>query len=83
MSEVPSEVVLLDNVEILFDVDLNVDPLRCLQSLSRNRTIVVAWNGAVTTGEARGASLTYATADHREYRRYPADGLVVTSPVVT
>ena len=35
-------VVLLDNIEILFDVTLKQDPLRLLQGLSRNRTTVTA-----------------------------------------
>lgn len=80
VSEASGEVVLLDNVEILFDVDLSQDPLRCLQSLSRNRTIVVAWNSTITSDDRSHAFLTYATPDHREYRRYPANDLVVVSP---
>lgn len=80
VGEVPGDVVLLDNVEILFDVDLSQDPLRCLQGLSRNRTIVVAWNGTITSDDPSRAFLTYATPDHREYRRYPASDLVVLGP---
>jgi ATP/maltotriose-dependent transcriptional regulator MalT len=34
------QIVLLDNLELLFDVSLQQDPLRLLQGLSRNRTIV-------------------------------------------
>jgi len=41
------ELVLLDNIEILFDVHLKQDPLRLLQGLSRNKTIVAAWNGSI------------------------------------
>jgi len=48
-------VVILDNLEILFDPALKLDPLRLLQGMSRNRTIVAAWNGAYIEG-----SLTYA-----------------------
>lgn len=59
------DVVLLDNIEILFDPALQQDPLRCLQSVSRNRTIVASWNGNAT-----GRTLTYAEPGHREYRRY-------------
>lgn len=32
------DVILLDNIEMLFHPDLSQDPLRLLQSLSRNRT---------------------------------------------
>ena len=34
------DVILLDNIEILFDVSLKQDPLRLLQGLSRNKTVV-------------------------------------------
>lgn len=68
-------VVLLDNIEILFDIALEQDPLRLLQGLSRNRTVVASWNGAVNNGY-----LVYATPEHPEHRRYPARDLVVVCP---
>lgn len=74
----PGEGAILDNIEILFDVGLKQDPLRCLQGLSRNRTVVVAWNGSCAAGDGR--QLTYAEPDHPEYRRYPAGDLLVVSP---
>lgn len=67
-------VVLLDNIEILFDVSLKQEPLRLLQGLSRNRTVVATWNGAVVD-----RFLLYAQPDHPQYRRYPVDDLVVVS----
>src|SRR5713101_3140547 len=54
----PGEGVVLDNIEILFDVQLKQDPLRCLQGLSRNRTVVAAWNGTCAAGGSRHAMLT-------------------------
>ena len=45
VGEATGELVLLDNIEILFDVHLKQDPLRLLQGLSRNKTVVAAWNG--------------------------------------
>ena len=69
------QVILLDNVELLFDVSLQIHPLCCLQTLARQRTIVTAWNGTVTNG-----LLTYAAPDHPEYRRYPLANLLVVSP---
>lgn len=69
------EVILLDNIEVLFDVSLKQDPLRLLQGLSRNRTVVVAWNGHI-----EGTYLVYATAGHPEYRRYPIGDLMVVHP---
>jgi len=66
------DVILLDNLEVLFDVSLKQDPLRLLQGLSRNRTVVAAWGGAVS-----GDHLCYATPDHPEYRHYPVRDLIV------
>ncbi|WP_205617550.1 BREX-3 system P-loop-containing protein BrxF [Pelomicrobium methylotrophicum] len=50
VGEAPGELVLLDNIEILFDVHLKQDPLRLLQGLSRNKTVVAAWNGFIVDG---------------------------------
>lgn len=63
----PGDTLLLDNIEMLFHPDLKQDPLRLLQSLSRNRTIVATWRG-----QQQGSTLTYASPDHPEYRRYEA-----------
>ena len=60
-----SDIVLLDNIELLFAQELAQDPLRLLQSLSRNQAIVAAWPGAFD-----GARLTYAEPGHPEARRY-------------
>ena len=48
-----AEVILLDNVEVLFDVSLKQDPLRLLQGLSRNKTVVAAWSGAIRTSQCQ------------------------------
>ena len=70
-----AEVILLDNVEVLFDVSLKQDPLRLLQGLSRNKTVVAAWGGSID-----GAHMVYATPDHPEYRRYPLRDFLVVNP---
>ena len=69
------DVVLLDNIEILFDLSLKQDPLRLLQNLSRNKTLVVAWNGSIENG-----NMVYATLDHPEYKKYPIHDFLVASP---
>ncbi|HOV31468.1 MAG TPA: BREX-3 system P-loop-containing protein BrxF [Anaerolineaceae bacterium] len=53
VSTTAADVVLLDNIELLFDVSLKQDPLQLLQGLSRNKTVVVAWSGEART-EQRG-----------------------------
>ena len=70
-----AEVVLLDNVEVLFDVSLKQDPLRLLQGLSRNKTVVAAWSGSID-----GEHMVYATPDHPEYKRYPLRDFLVVNP---
>jgi len=60
------DLVLLDNLELLFDTTLKQDPLRLLLSQSRNRIIIAGWNG-----EVRNGYLVYAKPDHAEYRRCP------------
>jgi hypothetical protein len=68
-----AEVVWLDHLGILFDPAFKHDPLRLLEALSRNTSLVVAWEGLV-----QGNNLIYAEPDHPEYRRYNiADHLVV------
>lgn len=65
--------VVLDNLEILFDQGLQQDPLRLLQGISRNKTILASWNGTVTAEK-----LLYAEFGHPEYRRYDSvDALIV------
>lgn len=70
-----ADVVLLDNVDVLFDVSLKQDPLRLLQGLSRNKTVVAAWSGSI-----EGEHMVYATPDHAEYKRYPLRDFLVVNP---
>lgn len=61
----PATVSALDNIEVLFGAELQLDPLRLLQGLARQRTIVAAWPGTILGGD-----LVYAEPGHAEYRRY-------------
>lgn len=61
-----ANIVLVDNIELLFSPDLAQDPLRLLQGRARNRTVVASWPGTMV-----GNQLVYAEPGHREYRRYP------------
>jgi len=65
----------LDNIELLFDSELAVDPLRLLQGLARDRTIIVAWPGSFD-----GTTLSYAAPGHAESRWYAQpDAIIVTT----
>lgn len=59
-----SETVILDNLEALFEEHLRQDPLRLLQTLSRNTTLIASW-----PGNYDGRSLTFAEPSHRDYRK--------------
>ena len=73
------EVVLLDNLEILFDTSLEVTPLRLLQASSRNRTIVASWNGSFQAG-----TLTYAEPGHPEFNQFnQTEANVITATTST
>ena len=74
VTETGGDLVLLDNLELLFDVALHQDPLRLLRGLSRSRTVVAAWNGRIEDGGVR-----YAAPGHPEHRRYPVDGILTVS----
>lgn len=63
--------VVFDNIEILFDQRLKQDPLRLLQLMSRNRSVVAAWNGKIEQGR-----LIYAEPGHPEYRQYDGKELL-------
>lgn len=66
------QLLILDNTEILFATTLQQDPLRLLQGLSRNRTIVASWFGTI-----EGQDLIHALPNHPEYRRYPVRDLLL------
>lgn len=76
IKDLPSDIVLLNHIQILFDPVLRQDPLRLLQNLSRQKTIIAVWEGQI-----QGQYLTYAKLDHPEYRRYPTRELIIISPV--
>jgi len=73
--QIERELIVLDNLGILFDVALKLDPLRLLQGLARHRTVVAAWNGSI-----EGDYMTYAVPGHPEYRRYSVRDFLVASP---
>lgn len=66
------DVVVLDNIEMLFAAELSQDPLRLLQGLSRNRTVVASWPGSF-----EGQALTYAEPGHPEFKKYAAPEAVI------
>ncbi|MCP4214850.1 MAG: BREX-3 system P-loop-containing protein BrxF [bacterium] len=79
--ETDGQRVLLDNIEILFDVSLKQDPLRLLQGLSRKKTVISAWSGTVEMDRHQQLeALIYATPGHPEYRRFNIGNTRVICP---
>ena len=63
--------LLMDNIELLFDMNLQLNPLDLLKRHAQNKRVVVVW-----PGELRNGRLTYANMGHSEYRDYATDGVV-------
>jgi len=74
IAAVPGDVVLLDNLEILFDTALEVEALRLLQVSSRNRTVVASWNGTFNDG-----TLIYSEPGHPEFNQFKQTEAIVVS----
>ena len=63
--------VIFDNIELLFDQSLRLDPLDLLKRNGRTRRVVAAWPGELSNNR-----LAYATMGHPERQDYAVDGLV-------
>lgn len=64
-------VLLIDNIELLFDKTLHLSPLDLLRRHAQARRVIAVWPGDL--GESR---LSYATTGHPEYQNYGIDGVV-------
>ena len=62
----------VDNTEIIFDPSLMLNSLGLLQSVSRTRLLVWAWNGTLESGH-----VTYAYPGHPEYHRIPTQDMTL------
>lgn len=65
------DLLLLDNIELLFDQTLRLNPLDLLKRHAHSRRVVAVWPGELIDGR-----LTYAQMGHPEYQGYGLDGLV-------
>ncbi|TLD44379.1 MAG: hypothetical protein FAZ92_03367 [Accumulibacter sp.] len=65
------DLVLLDNIELLFDRTLRLDPLDLLKRHAHARRVVAVW-----PGELRDGRLVYAEMGHPEHQDYGLEGLV-------
>jgi hypothetical protein len=68
-AEVP---LLLDNLEVLFERSLQINPLELVKLMAHSQRVVAVW-----PGELRCDRLIYADMSHREHRDYSRDDVVV------
>ena len=64
--------LLLDNLEVLFDPSLKINPFNVIKLLAHSRLVIATW-----PGELRNDRLMYAGMGHPEHRNYTRDGVVV------
>ena len=57
--------IILDNIELLFSLELELEPLSLLEDAGRRTMIIVAWPGVLQNG-----SLSYAEPGYKEYKTY-------------
>jgi len=67
--------LLLDNIELLFDRSLQLDPLDLLKRHAHAKRVVAVWPGELQ-GDARTGRLTYADMGHPEHQDYSLTGVV-------
>lgn len=70
--ELGADPLLLDNLEMLFEPSLQLNPLDLIKRLAHKQPVVAVW-----PGELRGDRLVYADMSHPEHRDYSRDGVVV------
>ena len=66
------DTLLLDNLELLFEPSLQINPLDLIRRLAHSKRVVAVW-----PGKLRGDRLLYADIGHPEYRGYSREGVVV------
>ena len=74
VSNFDGEIILFENIDVIFDVCLKQNPLRLLQGFSRNKAVVAAWRGSIIHD-----FLTCAVPDHPKCKRYPMRDFLVAS----
>ncbi|WP_136248422.1 BREX-3 system P-loop-containing protein BrxF [Halomonas borealis] len=70
-AHVTNDLLLLDNIELLFDRSLKLDPLDLLKHHAKAHRVVAVWPGGI-----RNDRLVYAELGHPEYQEYSLDSLV-------
>jgi len=67
-----NQILLVDNIEALFDPELSIDALKLLQKSSRSKILVVSWPGVYKEEE-----ISYAEPGYRDYKSYSIKDLII------
>lgn len=73
------DLLLLDNIELLFDRSLQLDPLDLLKRHAHAKRVVAVWPGELQgqlNANSRTGRLTYADMGHPEHQDYSLTGAV-------
>jgi len=65
LREMSPDPILCTNIDLLFGLTLELDPLRLMRDASRVARLVVAWPGSYVNDV-----LAYAVPDHSHYRTW-------------
>ncbi len=71
---VMDDLLLVDNIEILFDRTLQLDPMDLLKRHAHARRVVAVWPGELQ-GNTKTGRLSYARMGHPEYQDYGLEGV--------
>jgi len=74
LNKYSNEVVILTKIDILFNVELQQDPLKLLKMFSRKKILIANWAGIQSND-----SISYAESGHPDYRRYNNPEVVTLS----
>ena len=64
--------ILFCDIDIIFEPDLEIDPLALFKRISKHKKIIVLWPGNFSNN-----SLTYATPEHAHFRRWVNPGVEI------
>lgn len=68
-----SEIVCIDNFEVLFEPSLKINPFELLTKFSKSKTLIIAWRGTILNDH-----FIYAEPGHPEYIKFPTkDALII------
>jgi len=68
-----ADTLVLDHIEILFDPQLQQNPVLLLENISRNVTLIVGWKG-----HCSGRKLVYSEPEYDDYFTHEhTEGIVI------